>query len=545
MKGIRKNMLGSALLNPLNMFKMVGVFLPNDNYPYLNAVDKSLSNAFDKMFIYEHFSHDVDKIIANHGRKLKDFSSYVLLMESAKEEVKELHNKICDYVLYSEGLSEIVLSELQSIELDCASIYLELREGLEINSKDDKYLLRYSQLFEELCENILSRMSGRQITEEETAISSSLAYEDYEERSGSNMAQVIEFVPDENGKLSINVAEKETLHIYDKQKEDMKQLRKEVNKLDEGWGLDLKNPEDTIDDSYAYEEKIHTYRVILTKMVCLLNDANEDKYLIQETIFGEEIRKIKINKKFKKKSNLFDDLAHNPKSFGFKARFLTFLLNFMIEHLEEIPDACYKANKDGEFIEFEVKNEYLDTAMDSLADLITNMLEGQRYGSELLLINELIILLDSQKKKAIKKIDKIYEQTELLVDNIRRLGSSDSIAIDTLLKLSYMVTVNDLGKVKHVVSLNPDYKKRNNNATKILIEELGESLLEAREDDNDVNALYKYFLLSDPLLLAKWSDVNNNEELLTGLCAIKYFAFIVNNKKIDRFVKVITERVLL
>ena len=154
MKGIRKNMLGSALLNPLNMFKMVGVFLPNDNYPYLNAVDKSLSNAFDKMFIYEHFSHDVDKIIANHGRKLKDFSSYVLLMESARDEVRELHNKICDYVLYSEGLSEIVLSELQSIELDCASIYLELREGLEINSKDDKYLLRYSQLFEELCEQV-------------------------------------------------------------------------------------------------------------------------------------------------------------------------------------------------------------------------------------------------------------------------------------------------------------------------------------------------------------------------------------------------------
>lgn len=540
MKGIRKNMIGKALLNPLDMFKMIGIALPDDNYPYISAVDKALSNAFNKMFIYEHFSHDVDNIIANHGRKLKDFSSYVLLMESAKDEVKELHNKICDYVLYSEGLSEIVASELQSIELDCPSIYLELRNGLDIIPKDDKYLLRYSQLFEELCENILKHLQGEH--HEETEAAASALEIDYQEERSDNMAKVIEFVPDEKGKLSINVAEKETLRMHDKKKEDMKQLRKEVNNLDEDYGLNLKHPQDMVDNSYVYEEKIHTYRVILTKLVCLLNDADIDKYLIQQTVFGEELRKIKINKKFKKKSELFDGIAHNPSEFGFKSRFLTYLINFMIENLDKIPDACYKINKDGEFIEFEAKNEYLDTVMEYIADLIINMLEGNDYSNELLFVNELIIILDKTKKKALKKIDKIYEQRELLQDHMRRVRSSQAVTMDTILKLTYMVSVNEYGKVRDIADIYVDFKKKDIDAVKIVIEQLGEAIIDAREDDTDVNELYRLFLVADPRLLSRWKDVNDNEPLLVGLTALKYFGFIVNNKKVSRYIKAITQR---
>lgn len=539
---MKKNMLGKAILNPVNMFDLLGIELPNENCPYISIIDETLSGVFDKMFIYEQFKNDVDKIISRHKRKLKDFSSYVLMMENAKDDIMVLHDKICDYVFYSEALTQMVLSELENIELDSSTIYLELRKTLKLNTKDEKYLLRYVRLFEEITENILNKIDLLNNGGEGESASTVAVLEEEESEEVNRMPKMIEFKPDDNGKLAITFTEKDTLHVYDKKKEDMKQLRKEVNEFDEQHGLDLKHPEEIIDNSYAYEEKIHTYRVILTKLVCLLNDADIDKYLIQQTIFGEELRKIKINKKFRKKSELFDGIAHNPKDFGFKSRFLTYLINFIIENLEKIPNACYKVNKDGEFIEYEAKNEYLDTVMEYIADLIINMLEGNDYSTELLFINELIIILDKTKKKAIKKINKIYEQTELLYDHMRRLKSSQAVTVDSILKLSYMISVNDYGKVKNVADITIEFKKRDSDAVKMVIEQLGESIIDAREDETDVNELYRIFLLADPLLLSRWKDVNEDEGLLVGLTTLKYFEFVIKNKKVSRFITAMTEK---
>ena len=130
-----------------------------------------------------------------------------------------------------------------------------------------------------------------------------------------------------------------------------------------------------------------------------------------------------------------------------------------------------------------------------------------------------------------KKIDNIYSQTDILSYNLRRFaGTSHDISMDTLLKLAYLVSVS-APNAKHVVEFCEGYKFKKGNTTRYLIENLGKSILDDSKKYG-LQKMFRFFINSGPLV---YSSIKQQSPYLSvGILALKYYSFLVNDKRIDK-----------
>ena len=143
-------------------------------------------------------------------------------------------------------------------------------------------------------------------------------------------------------------------------KEKAFHTQKHVNKLDESQGVNLKKPKETVDEKCEYYEKVMAYKYSMTKLVSMLNGIDSDKYASDSKIFGLEVRKIKINSKFKAISKWFDENDYDVNDVRFKARYITYIGTWVVEHIEDLADKCYSFNNDGKFIEYHAELEHIE-----------------------------------------------------------------------------------------------------------------------------------------------------------------------------------------
>jgi hypothetical protein len=172
------------------------------------------------------------------------------------------------------------------------------------------------------------------------------------------------------------------------------------------------------------------------------------------------------------------------------------------------------------------------------------MFHNKPFGNDLIYFVELDTYINSERKdykKNIRKMTNLEEQTFILSKRLTWWTTADEdVSMDTLLKLAYMVSTSD-PKIKGRIEFHEGYKFRNVGETRQMITELGRAILDSREA-YDIPKLYKYFVKSDPLLWSRFDDVNNDTELLVGLVALKFYAFISNDRRIQKRVRKMTER---
>ena len=342
----------------------------------------------------------------------------------------------------------------------------------------------------------------------------------------------------EDGVTSYEILSKDVLKFsMPTPKEKAFHTQKHVNKLDEAQGVNLKKPKETVDEKCEYYEKVMAYKYSMTKLVSMLNGIDSDKYASDSKIFGLEVRKIKINSKFKAISKWFDENDYDVNDVRFKARYITYIGTWVVEHIEDLADKCYSFNNDGKFIEYDAKLEYIENASCMLFDLIHKMLEGIPYGDELMYFNDMQVFLKGKKKnakRAMKKINNMDEQTIILSDRGRLFSrAAQDITADSLLKLAYLAATNSTD-CKNVIEFTPGFKFRRRSECESMIAQLGRSIIkESRK--NGASEMFKFFLKSNPSIYTRHNTMS--DEINVGLCALSYYAFVANDRNITRMVE--------
>ena len=348
-----------------------------------------------------------------------------------------------------------------------------------------------------------------------------------------------EFTVDDLGRISFDVNKKSKIIMdakdkeYKKQhkKELIKELRNGVNDMDKLFTGKIKKKKKNkdVDDQYIYEEGLIYAKSELAKLICTLNNVDYHKYISYSDLFGLEIRDLKL-KKIRKNSYWFDNPWDSPEDTRSKFRFLTYLLIYVSDHLSELVDASYKANKDGKFIEYSVKIDYLANITENCIMLLANMLSFNDYSENLMMLEELLSLMHKKKlKKDVDKIQTIRIQSNALVNHSRGIFSSKAVIVDTLVKLSYLVATNEYD-VKNKFIYYENYNYKNTELSEEIVCKLGKEIVKASKH-NDFSPMFKIFLASSPVVNSKWPN-NYNNSLLMGMLALKYYGFITNNKYI-------------
>jgi hypothetical protein len=526
------------LLNPIYLMEVYFEF-PDSSLSYANTLYTTLYDLFYELFNGENTKDYIDKLVNKfkitdskisqmHQRRF--LPNLNKLLDITFDDIKDIQKEICLNNKGNEEVKNIILNYrrlLKNMEVDSEMLYIDLR-SIDLFEDDDE-LKKISGHISNLINNVIFILTG-----------------------GSNMSRknkysdktVTEWKIDENGKTYFDILKKDKVKIdRSGEKKNKKELRHHVNEMDKDFGSNLKEPKEMLDDEYSYIIKVENLKLILARFIFILNKVDSSNYISTSSIFGTELRKIKINKSFKEESVLFDDAAHDLKSYNFKARFLTYLIRWVMVNLTTIADKCYKINDDSKFAEYDAKIEYVNYTVERLCDLITNMLTGKSFKDDLIYFTEIQIYLNTSKKDIKKNMDKIenlHNQSFILSKRFTWFTSADDdISMDTLLKLSYMTSTND-PKIKGKIDFNENYKFRNTKETYRMIEQLGEAIIDSR-DKYGIPDLLKFFVKSEPKLWSRFKDVNENRELLIGMTALKYYAFVVNDKRIQKKVKHLTE----
>lgn len=445
--------------------------------------------------------------------------------------IQNIVNELVNYreVGYQENdtTTENIANKIHTSSVRTVPINVNENESSHCNNDDNTY--RELHLCE--CNSATGVIDGRE--QEEAAT-----------KEGNNM-KCTEYVKDENGNISIDLSKKDSIKINNtKEKRESEELRGAVNLLDKKSGIKLKKHTELNenDDETRYQIICENMRIVLAKLLFIINNVDSDNYIASSVIFGTEIRKIKIDDEFTENSKWFDDVAKNPKDYRFKARFLSYILKWVLKNLTKIADACYDLNDDGKFIEYDCKIEYVTYTVGRACDLITNMLRGKDYSEDMTYFVELSIYLQTDKetrKKNFKKIEDIHEQSFLLSNRLKTLSHADQdISMDTILKLSYMVCTHD-PSVKRKIIFIEGYRFKDMKTTKNMIEDLGGLLID-NIDTYKINPLFKLFIKSDPLVWSRWKEVSN--ELAVGIYALNFYKFIMNDRRIGKRISKITTR---
>ena len=533
--------LESAILNPLFIFDdIIGISFPVKELAYIDSLYELLFDLFDALFPPEKYGDDIhiiledndidDEIDDSSVNSAQDFTTlYIDVMDTIKDDIKKFHTDICKVsIKENEKVIEIV-KELGKILLDFSinekNIHAELRL---LDELEESTILEITELFMEMCSNILVSLAHSELLEMGGK---------KEDKKPMDMKTVVS-----DFSILDSIIDEEVPKTKEKKAKKQKQitdyveneLETSVNILDKEHGCKLKKPKEVVDSPQKFIDNIDDMRMEVSKMLLSLNGIKKRLYIIKDEIYGTHLKDIKINKRFKKKSRCFDGESYFPESSMFKNRFLTYLMNYVIDNLAEMTEVCFYMNDDSKFTEYESRKDYTNEIIAKLCDLIYKMLSGENYQDEMLFFIKIESYMNADidtKKKYLNKIDKIERDTMELSVNPSIFGyfiQSDDM--EDIMKMTYLVTTSNV-RYKSKTKVDESFKFRNKSEAKKLIESLGKKILDSKKN---LSKLFDFYLKSDPVILSKWNNINDNKKLLVGVTAISFYAFITSNKHIGK-----------
>lgn len=520
----------------INKFLEEGFNVKSDELFPMHLMTGSISNRrFMRQRITEHFVTFVEQ----YEEEIMLLQTQVCLAVVGDPDMQELLRDMKDAYLSIPTIDNIKPNKLglSQTKIDMTAIEPHL-----ITNSDDLITINHTELTERLL-----RFVRKSLTHQMDVLYHPNRYRKMEklrremEEKYDMIDEFIEFRTNDKGVTSYEILSKDVLKFtMPTKKEKIKNTQKNVNKLDEEQGVDLKKPKETVDEYEEYHEKVMAYKYCITKLISGLNGSNSDKYASDTKVFGIEVKKIKINDKFKALSKWFDDNAYDVSDIRFKARYITYIGTWVVNNLEEIADKAYNLNGDGKYIKYDAKLAYIETASCALFDLIHKMLEGKPFGDELMYFNNVQVFLKSKKRKlkqTAKKLHNMTEQTVILSDRCRKFSKAEhDITMDTLLKLTYLASTNSTN-CKNTVKFNSGFKFRNRGECENMISELGKSVIKECKK-NGTSPMFSFFLKCNPNIYSRHDT--SVSTINVGLAALHYYAFISNDTNIKRIVEKIS-----
>lgn len=540
-----------ALLNPLLIMEnIMGIGFPNEEYPYLNTLYFTFIDLITALIPKFEYSAPVideilrrakisDEILEKLSKTRMQLDGFMITTQLCKRDLLYTYVKLGMNVETGSQLEDMALRYrklINCMDLQPDAIYAELRGQNMFYS--DKALNDLAVWLTEsvmtLAHNALNHNNNEKVGR---------IYMYNPERSNST---VTEFHTDEYGRSFFTIAEKDKIRTNVRakpaQKEMRRELPKQVNKLDEEAGCDLKRPKKAVDTPHKFEVKVNKYKYALAKYLFKLNKTKLKKHLDENTIFGMEVQNIEINKKFRKMSPWFDKHEVDVDEAKFMFRFISYIFAWIIRHLSEIAEICYRVNKDNEEFEFESKMDYVKYTVKRAIALAEKIMDGLDIEDDLIYFESLMQCMESSpktKKKVLKNINNLKDHVDLLSAEFKPFPNikmyKQDVQMDTLVKLSYMVTTHDI-KMKAGLEFHEGYRFRKVSETHDILVELGKAIHRSHKKV-ETPPMFRYFVASNPIVESQFDDVNDDQNLATGVMAMKYFAFLTNDHNVKERVE--------
>ena len=492
-------MIQRALINPLFIITdVLGQKVNEKSFPYIHTIFENMYDIFDESFPQTTESiNEMNKLLNSlqeyHDVENVDSPDFYI---HAKQKLKIY---VDNYRIMNFKKSDI---EIGKYIIDQNIVRKELSN--ELDGLYDPFTIEMiSDIFTSDCNFCLQIIYG-----------------------GKNMSLDWNF--DDDGHIIFNnIENKDTIGFIDNRKDnDMENLINNNHGLDKDHGCRLKHPKFIESPEGVYYNTFQNIKLSLITLMCNLNNLNYKKYIENDTIFGPNIKMIKL-KSLIKKSQWFSNIDGDDKKF--RVRFVTLLVIRICENIENIIDNCLNYNNDSKILEWEARTEYAVYTLERLSDFINKLLSCQDYKDDLIYFTELGIILENNYEK----IEIIHEQSLLLSERLKKFSKyQEDISMDTILKLAYILVTPD-HKVKNKVPFIEVYTFNNPLITRQLIEELGSSIIKNRKKMN-LSFLYSIYADSKPQLYSKWRDINNNIKLKCGVIALHYLKFVLNDNRITK-----------
>jgi hypothetical protein len=322
---------------------------------------------------------------------------------------------------------------------------------------------------------------------------------------------------------------------------DEESLTKEVNKCDKYLGVKVKKH-----DAYSEPEQVFGVacaeaQSYIAKLITVINGIDPDAYFSTSETYGTVSGPIgPKNIEFTELSDLEweKNNKYEMNTLIFKCRFLTAYLQDIMCSLEKISmNRYYKSHN--KFGPYEHSYFYLKDLLADIQRLCLCMINGNDYSN--ILMKNLMHSSYLKKKVNSKKLNKtIYAAITELRTGVHPANiltedfMSDDMVIYSLLRIAYMLSTNDLD-LENIPSFEYIEGATREHDLIRLIEELGSSIL-IEHKYKKRPSMYKAFNTAEPLIMTNYSNVNDDLYLSIGIRALVYADFIINDKKIHKFV---------
>ena len=308
------------------------------------------------------------------------------------------------------------------------------------------------------------------------------------------------------------------------------ELVSEVNKFDKEFDvkprhlIKWRNPKEYL------KVLINKSDFVLTSIIGIINGVNISSYT----------KAALDNESFTDLSNLDwdSDNAYKDSSIVFRCRYLTLVLTKFLGNTKKIASKInrkkYKRNES----ENEANIFLISKMMNHVMIFVNALLGNREYKNVIIKINEYISYLD---KEADQK--DVKNTTANIIMNIRegfkvdRLTKSrfydDDMAIDDILKLSYVLATNDacfnrLPKFKHIKGASTKYDLSG------LIQAVGKEVLRY---DGYYNPMFQAYLEAHSKVISDfYNEASEDEALLMGIYALAFARFVLHMKSTDKFI---------
>lgn len=498
-----------ALLNPLNIFSFIfGIDLPDSTLFYSDSIFNIFLSIFDIIFPYDKYNKYIDKIFYMNNISEKDMEKIVSknnkivifsnLLNMIKDNLYNFQYLVCVKSKSNKDVKEFKFNFnrlIKNIGLDPRTLFIEISSDMISYNKKAVY-----DICEFICHSINNCMKA-------------LVSED----TNCNIDEGIDFYMKKN---------------------DVNTLRKNVNSLDNETIPKLKKTEKSLYKDFDYQSRLIEYKNAVTEFIRDINNVTPSQLSSIDIIFNTTTKQIKINDRFKKQSIYFNEKPRAVNNTQYIMRFISYIGEWIVSNLDKISDVYSKMDDYNEFTKYDRKIKHAENIIILYCSLVSKMIKRKNCKKEIIYLTEVqsYIQYNGHKEKKISnKINNINDQSEVLSIRLKRLSRSDQdISIDTLLKVSYLLSTNDLNCYDKI-PFKSGYKFSNKEDTLYLVKQLGKKISNYTSK-HKVSKLFKCFIESNPLITSKLKNINSDRFLVLGLYALNYLAFVSNDKNIKRVV---------
>lgn len=309
---------------------------------------------------------------------------------------------------------------------------------------------------------------------------------------------------------------------------DEKRFRKAVERLNREYADTLHGIRCYNDPEKQFVLACFEYRKYLGKIINLLNGITPDKK-VKNIVDVSCLEWKKPNASYSVDSEIF------------RARFLTLLLTELSSHIAELCDKEYQARRQDNGI-YEQAYFYMLDIRERLNRFTTLFMTGNDWRDLILTIAEFTYLIRVDSKK---RVGKLINGTNRLVRELRKGASKDGMggSVDEAILVQFLFQLAEL--MCGGYTENPPMPRFKSFSRKTPgvdnyqyeIAYVGKAILYSPEAKRKTSLLFQIYKDASPKTTSRFREIGLNMYLQTGVMALSFVNFILNDKNCDDLVR--------